>query len=152
MTVRLDQLPRDLSWLARRLHEVVDDIAQIRAHTPDTAAADALLAPADTDITRWPQTAGTTYTTISRCYNIAWKPRLRILVATTTSGGSTGTIRVSINGTPWATGNAGAALDTTAALPPTVAIGDQYQITVEAVRTSGAGSVYAQVQLIRAVD
>jgi hypothetical protein len=152
MTTRNNQLPKDASWLARKVLEVIDDITHLRAHTPDMAAADALLAPADTDITRWPQTTASVFTTVARCYNVAWKPRLRLLVATTTSGGSTGTVRVSINGTVWATGSAGAALDITAALPAGVSIGAQYQITVEAVRTSGAGSVYAQVQLIRATD
>lgn len=153
MTVRNDQLPNDPSWLARRLADLIDDIAQIRAHTPDMAAADALLAPAALDITQWPQTGSTFYTPIARSYNVAWKRKLQIVADTTTSGGSTGTVRVSINGTVWGSVvTAGTALDITAPLPAGIAIGDRYQITLEAVRTSGTGAVHAQVQLIRATD
>ncbi|MEU1421465.1 hypothetical protein [Kitasatospora sp. NPDC005751] len=153
MTIRTDQLPHDSSWMARAIAEIRDVIAQLRAHSPDMSAADALLAPAATDITQWPQTGSTSYAAISRSYNVAWKQRLRIVAATTTSGGSTGTVRVSINGSPWGTAvTAGTTLDITAALPAAIAIGDQYQIGIEAVRTSGTGAVHAQVQHIRAID
>ncbi|MGW2540735.1 hypothetical protein ACWC5I_07645 [Kitasatospora sp. NPDC001574] len=151
-SIRDQQLPREPSWLARRIEEVAAALDHLRARTPDSAAADALLPPLDSDLSRWPQTTSTTYTQISRASNIAWKRRLRLMVATTTSGGSTGTVRVLINGTLWATGTAGATLDTTAPLPTAVSIGDQYLIAIEAVRTSGTGAVHAQVQLIRATD
>ncbi|MFJ2863673.1 hypothetical protein [Kitasatospora sp. NPDC087314] len=153
MTVRLDQLPRDAASFARRLGELAAEIAQLRARQPDMSAADALLAPVDVDTSRWPQTTAATYTAIAASRNIAWKRKLRIAAATSVSVGTAGNVRISVNGTPLGTPvAAGLPLDVTVQLPATIRIGDEYRVAVEAQRTSGGGSVYAQVQLIRALD
>nr|BFD90721.1 hypothetical protein KitaXyl93_20810 [Kitasatospora sp. Xyl93] len=153
MSTRLDQLPHGHNWLATKVRELETTIAQLRAQQPDMAAADGLLAPQDVDSTRWPQTTSSAYATVARCYNVAWKPGIRVMVATTAGVGTTGNVRVLVNGTVLgAAVPAGRALDVTAALPPSAPIGSQYLLTVEAARTSGSGTVAAQVQLIRAVD
>lgn len=153
MSTRLDQLPHSPNWLAAAVHELQTALSQLRAQQPDMAAADGLLAPQDADSTRWPQTTSSAYATIARCYNVAWKARIRVMVATTATSGTTGNIRVLVNGVVLgAAVPAGTLLDVTAALPPTAPIGAQYLITIEASRTSGTGTVAAQVQLIRAVD
>ncbi|MFD0405028.1 hypothetical protein [Kitasatospora sp. NPDC127116] len=152
-STRLNQLPRDPTWITRRLAELESALAQLRAQQPDMSAAAALLAPQDVDSTKWPQTASTSYAAVARCYNIAWKRRVRVMVATTVTSGSTGNVRVTANGIQLGLPvPAGTALDVTAALPPSAPIGAQYLIAVEAVRTSGAGTVGAQVQLISAID
>ncbi|MFE6866002.1 hypothetical protein ACFVFS_05560 [Kitasatospora sp. NPDC057692] len=151
-SIRQQQLPREPSWLARRIEEVAAALDHLRARTPDSAAADALLPPLDSDLSRWPQTTSATYVQISRAANVAWKRRLRVALATATSGGSTGAVRVLINGTVWASGTAGPLLDVTLPLPASVPIGSQYLLEVQASRTSGTGAVHAQVQLIRALD
>jgi hypothetical protein len=151
-TIRQNQLPRDAASLGRRLAELEDAVAQLRAQTPDLAAADALLPPLATDTSQWPQTTSTTYATIATSYNVAWKRRLRIMLATAVTGGSTGTVRVMINGQLWGSIAAGTTLDQTAPLASGITIGAQYQITVQAIRATGTGSICAQVQLIRALD
>lgn len=151
-TIRQAQLPRDAAAMGRRLAELEDAVAQLRAQTPDMAAADALLPPLATDTTMWPQTTSTTYATIATSYNICWKRRLRLILATAVTSSSTGTVRVMLNGQLWASIDAGTTLDVTAALPTGITIGAQYQITVQAIRATGTGSICAQVQLIRALD
>ncbi|MFJ6616685.1 hypothetical protein ACIQOW_03750 [Kitasatospora sp. NPDC091335] len=153
MSIRLDQLPRGASWLAEQVADLKTALAQLRAQQPDMAAADGLLAPQDTDTTRWPQTSSTSYAPVARCYNVAWKRGVRVMAATTVASGTTGQVRVTVNGVQLgAAVPAGTLLDVTAPLPASAPIGTQYLIAIEAVRTSGAGSVGAQVQLIRATD
>jgi hypothetical protein len=152
VSTRLDQLPGGLNRLAETVAHILQQIAELRARRPDMSAADALLAPFDADPTRWPQTSLTSYTAISTSYNVAWHQQLHVRLTTTTSGGGVGNVRITINGTQWGpVVAAGAPFDYTDALPAGIAIGDEYQLTVEAQRTSGAGTVHAQTQLIRAL-
>ena len=152
MSVRLDQLPPEPSSLAATVAALRRELTELRAQRPDLSAADALLVPQDTDPTRWPQTTLATYTIISRSYNVRWNPTLRVLLATATSGGGAGNVRLMVEGVQWGpTVTAGSPLDYTAALPSTIAIGDQWQLSVEAQRTSGAGTVHAQIQLLRSI-
>ncbi|MFI2612043.1 hypothetical protein [Kitasatospora sp. NPDC018619] len=153
MSTRLDQLPHGSNWLAARVQSLESAIAQLRAQQPDMSAADGLLAPQDVDSTRWPQTTSSAYATIARCYNVAWKRQIRVMAATTVTSGTTGKVRALVNGVQLgAAVPAGTLLDVTAALPASAPIGAQYLLTIEASRTSGSGTVAAQVQLIRAVD
>lgn len=151
-TPRQAQLPRDATSMGRRLAELENALDRLRAQAPDLSAADALLPPLATDTTQWPQTTNTSYATIATSYNICWKRRLRLVLATAATSGSTGTVRVMINGQLWASTDAGTTLDTTAALPTGIAIGAQYQITIQAIRATGTGAICAQTQLIRALD
>lgn len=152
MTRRLDGLPRQPDDLGRRLARLEADVERLRAATPDLSAADAMLAPLDIDITRWPQTAAASWTPVARSSNIAHGTRMRIRVATAVSGGGAGTVRVTIQGVVWAAAvTAPDVLDVTAALPAGVSLGSEFVTQIEALRTSGAGLVHAQTQLIRSL-
>jgi hypothetical protein len=147
VTTRLDGLPREPGDLARRVAALEAALDRLRAATPDPG--DALIAPQDADTTRWPQTTAGLWTGISRCQTIARPRRLRMVVATAATGGGAGTVRVSIGSTVWSPAvNAPQILDYTAALPAATALGAPVTITIEALRTSGAGTVYAQTLLI----
>ncbi|GAA1164050.1 hypothetical protein F4556_002352 [Kitasatospora gansuensis] len=152
MTRRLDQLPREPADLARDLATLQRQVAELRAQRVDLSAADALLPPLDADPARWPQTTAAGYTAIATSSNVLWGTAVRLALTTTVSvGGTTGTVRVMVNGTQWGPAvAAGTTFDYTGPLPG-VAIGDQYQLSVEAQRTGGAGAVAAQTRLIRSI-
>ncbi|MFE2164898.1 hypothetical protein ACFXB3_07460 [Streptomyces sp. NPDC059447] len=150
MTVRLDQLPRDLSDFGRDIADLRRQVAELRAQRPDLSAADGLLPPLPADPTVWPQTTSAGYVTIASCSNVAWGSSLRLALTTTAGSGTTGNVRVLINGVQWGpTTAAGDPFDYTDVHG--VAAGAEYTITVEAQRTGGGNSVAAQVRLIRAV-
>ncbi|MFG3050314.1 hypothetical protein ACGFZP_05070 [Kitasatospora sp. NPDC048239] len=152
MTTRHDQLPGDPSSLARRVADLERRIAELRAQAVDLTAADALLPPLDADTTRWPQTTSGSYVTISRCYQLRWGSQLRLWLATAVGGGTTGAVRVFVDTTQFGpVVAAGQAFDYTGPLPSSIPIGGQYQISVQAIRSSGGGIVSAQAQLIRSI-
>jgi len=151
-TPRLDQLPAGPSRLAEKLARLERDFAEFRAQQLDLSAADAMLPPLDTDSTRWPQTTNAAFTSIARCAVIWHGTTLRLALVTTVTGGSTGNVRVTINGTQWGpTVAAGAAFDYTGAPPAGINLGDQIELNVEAQRLTGAGTVNAQTRLIRSI-
>ncbi|NUS16303.1 MAG: hypothetical protein HOY69_33720 [Streptomyces sp.] len=151
MTSSLDRLPREPGDLARRVAALEAALDRLRAAVPD--AGDGLIAPQDADTTRWPQTTSGLWTGISRCQTIARPRRLRMVVATAATGGGAGTVRVSIGSTVWSPViTVPQILDYTAALPAGTSLGIPVSITVEALRTSGAGTVYAQTLLIGWTD
>ncbi|MBY8878078.1 hypothetical protein [Actinacidiphila acidipaludis] len=109
----------------------------------------AMLAPQDTSHPHWPQTTATTWTTVARSQNPLWQPKMRLLIATATSTGATGQVRVLVNGTPWGDPvNAGANLDRTDFTVPaasfTTAFGTSFTVEIQAMLTSAAGTIYAQ--------
>jgi hypothetical protein len=147
VTTRLDGLPREPGDLARRVAALEAALERLRAATPDSG--DALIAPQDADTTRWPQTTSGLWAGVSSCQTIARPKRLRIVVATASTGGGAGTVRVSVNSTVWSpVVLTPQLLDYTAALPVGITSGQTIAVTVEALRTSGAGVVYAQTLLI----
>lgn len=150
MTRRLDQLPREPADFARDLAQLRREVAELRAQGLDLSAADAVLPPLDADPAKWPQTTSAGYTTIASCSNIAWGSQLRLALTTAVGSGTTGNIRVVINGVQWGpTTIGGDTFDYTG--PLGVTVGGQYQISVEAQRTGGANSVAAQTRLIRSI-
>jgi hypothetical protein len=150
MNRRLEQLPPDLSDFGRRLALLRRDLDELRAQQPDLSAADGLLPPLPADPAVWPQTTSATYVTIASCVNVAWGSSLRLALTTTAGSGTTGNVRVLINGVQWGpTTAAGDPFDFTDVHG--VAAGAEYTITVEAQRTGGGSIVAAQVRLIRAV-
>lgn len=150
-TTRLDQLPGQPSDLAAKVAALQRQIDELRARQADLSAADALLPPLDTDTSRWPQTTNGSYTAIARSVSIWHGTQLRLALVTSASGGSTGNVRVTINGTQWGTAvSAGSAFDNTATIPG-VNVGDQIEIVIEAQRLTGAGAISAQTRLIRSI-
>ncbi|MEV7358214.1 hypothetical protein [Kitasatospora sp. NPDC091276] len=150
MTTRQDQLPGGPGAFGARLADLERQLRELRAARPDMSAADALLPPLDADPTRWPQTTLTSWTALATSRNVRWATQIRLALTTATSGGGVGSIRVTVNGSQWGpVVAAGTPYDYTAALPANIAIGSLYRITVEGIRTSGSGTVYAQTQLIR---
>lgn len=61
----------------------------------------AMLPPQDSTYTRWPQTTSTSMTTIAMSYNVAWQPKLRLLMNTRVASGHTGSVQVLVNGAQW---------------------------------------------------
>lgn len=61
----------------------------------------AMLPPQDSTYTRWPQTTATTMTTVAMSYNVAWQPKMRLLMNTRVTSGYTGTVQVLVNGVQW---------------------------------------------------
>ncbi|PYC83461.1 hypothetical protein C7C46_09010 [Streptomyces tateyamensis] len=151
MTRRLDQLPATPADLAATVARLQRDIAELRARAPDLSAADALMPPLPTNTSAWPATSAAAWTTVASCSNLAWHPGLRLVLATIATGGAAGNVRVLIGGVQWGpTVAAGTTFDNTGLLPG-VALGAQYQLSVQAQLTSGSGSVAAQPQLIRSI-
>ncbi|MGW3321155.1 hypothetical protein [Streptomyces virginiae] len=150
MNRRLNQLPPDLSDFGRELQQLRRDLDELRAQQPDLSAADGMLPPLPADTSVWPQTTNAGYTSIAACSNIAWGSQLRLALTTAAGSGTTGNVRVMINGEQWGpTVAAGEPFDWTA--PHGIAPGDEYSISVEAQRTGGAASVGAQTRLISAL-
>ncbi|MER6078568.1 hypothetical protein ACFY6U_30665 [Streptomyces sp. NPDC013157] len=63
----------------------------------------AMLPPQDSDYTRWPRTTSTSMTTIATSYNVAWQPKMRLLMNTRVTSGYTGSVQVLVNGVQWGT-------------------------------------------------
>ena len=151
-TTRLDQLPAAPQDLARTVAELRRELDAMRAQRPDMSAADAMLPPLDIDPTRWPQTTSGTYTTIARCSAVCHGARLHLVLDTATSGTATGLVRALVAGIPWGTpATAGSQFEYAGPLPPGVTVGTRYDLTVEAQRTGGTGSILAQTRLIRSL-
>ncbi|MFD4912863.1 hypothetical protein ACFWNR_06525 [Streptomyces virginiae] len=150
MNTRLNQLPRDLSDFGRDIADLRRQIAELRAQQPDLSAADGMLPPLPSDPAVWPQTTSASYVTIASGTNVAWGDELRLALTTTAGSGTTGDIRVLINGVQWGpTVSAGIPFDYTG--PHGIAAGSEYTITVEARRTGGGNAVAFQTRLIRAI-
>lgn len=127
-------------------HEVIsDDIATGGLARPWLA----MLPPQDTAPARWPQTNATSWTTVARSQNPLWQPKMRLLIATTAASGVSGQVRVLVNGVQWGDAvNSGANLDRTDLTVPAEnfanAFGSPVTVEIQAMVTSGTGSVYAQ--------
>lgn len=108
-----------------------------------------MLPPQDTASARWPQTQAATFTTMAVSYNYRHQPKLRVFMPTLVDGGTAGQVRVLVGGVAWGpTVSAGATFDNTDFFPAGVAQDAQFDITVQGQRTSGTGSLYAQVQML----
>lgn len=150
MTRRLDQLPRDLSDFGRDLATLKRQLDELRAQQPDLTAADGMMPPLPADPATWPQATSAGYTTIATGSYVAHGSQLRLALTTAVGSGTTGNVRVMINGVQWGpTTAAGSPFDYTG--PHGIAPGAEYTITVEAQRTGGANAVAAQTRLIRAI-
>ncbi|MFB7498453.1 hypothetical protein ACFC09_27835 [Streptomyces sp. NPDC056161] len=110
-----------------------------------------MLPPQDATTSRWPQTKATSYTTVAMSYNIVWQPVMRLLMNTRADSGTTGSVRVQVNGSPWgSTVSAGSGFDFTGAIStnfPAV-YGTLLKVEIQALVSTGTGSVYAQPVLM----
>lgn len=105
-----------------------------------------MLPPQDTNTTRWPQTTSTSMTTIAMSYNIAWQPKMRLVMNTRASSGATGSVQVLVNGAQWgSTVSAGTDFIYEALISSDFGsvYGTQLKVEVQAQVTSTSGTVYA---------
>ncbi|WP_405991491.1 hypothetical protein [Streptomyces sp. NBC_00986] len=105
-----------------------------------------MLPPQDTSTTRWPQTTSTSMTTIAMSYNIAWQPKMRLVMNTRASSGATGSVQVLVNGAQWgSTVSAGTDFVYEALISSDFGsvYGTQLKVEVQAQVTSASGTVYA---------
>ncbi len=95
----------------------------------------------------WPKTDSAQFTRIANSFNSIWQPKIRLFMHTTADGGTSGEVRVLVNDRAW--GPAVRAGDTfdftglTGADPGAIV-----EISIEARRTSGTGSVYVQPKML----
>lgn len=97
--------------------------------------------PGEEDTTRWPKTNSGTWATIGRSRGITLSPRLRYHAAVTADGGSTGQIRLLVDGTVVATGASMTALIGTVALPG-YTVGAEVEFQLQAQTLTGGGYTY----------
>lgn len=108
-----------------------------------------MLPPQDAATANWPQTQAGSWTTMAVSYNVRCSPKMRIYMPTLVDGGTAGQVKVLIGGTQWGpTINAGDTFDNLDSFPDAIGPRDQFDITVQGQRTSGTGSLYAQVQML----
>lgn len=107
----------------------------------------ALMPPQPSDPSVWPKTNSTDFTRIAQSFNSIWQPKIRLYMHTAVDVGSNGEIRVLVNDKPWGPAIRGGQTfdhtDFTDADPGAIV-----EISVEARRTSGNGSVYAQPKML----
>ncbi|WKU45964.1 hypothetical protein Q3V23_18925 [Streptomyces sp. VNUA116] len=95
----------------------------------------------------WPRTEETSFTQIANSFNSIWQPKMRFYMHTAADSGTAGEVRVLVNDRPWGPAvRAGQPFDHTNFIG--AAPGSQVEIAVEARRTSGTGSVYAQPKML----
>ncbi|MGW8768229.1 hypothetical protein ACWGN5_37780 [Streptomyces sp. NPDC055815] len=108
-----------------------------------------LMPPLAADQTKWPSTTAAAFTTIARCSNPIWQPKMRLAVHTAASTGGAGQVRVLVDGVPFGpTVGAGLTYDHLGLLPGDMKtrFGQTMYIEIQAMAT--AGTVYAQPALI----
>jgi hypothetical protein len=110
-----------------------------------------MLPPQDSTATRWPQTTSTAMTTIAMSYNVAWQPKMRLLMNTRVSSGATGSVQVLVNGAQWgSTVSAGSDFDYSGLVSADFesVYGTLLKVEVQAMVTSASGTVYANPVLM----
>ncbi|WP_426365530.1 hypothetical protein [Streptomyces sp. E-08] len=108
-----------------------------------------LMPPLASDPARWPSTTAPAFTTIARCMNPVWQPKMRLSIGTAASSGGTGQVRVLVDGVPFGpTVTAGTTYDYLGLLPGDMKTRFGQTMTIEIQAMAGAGTVYAQPLLI----
>ncbi|MFB7454702.1 hypothetical protein [Streptomyces sp. NPDC056194] len=108
-----------------------------------------LMPPLATDVTKWPSTTAAAFTTVARCSNPVWQPKMRLAISTAASSGATGQVRVLVDNVPFGpTVTAGTTYDYIGLLPGDMKarFGQTMNIEIQALATGG--TVYAQPVLI----
>ncbi|MFD0370515.1 hypothetical protein [Streptomyces sp. NPDC059071] len=112
-----------------------------------------LMPPLPVDTAKWPSTTSTAFTTIAKCSNPVWQPKMRLAINTAVSTGGSGSVRVLVDGQPFGpTVAAGTTYNHTGLLPGDMKtlFGQTMSIEVQALAT--AGTVYAQPVLIHGMQ
>lgn len=107
--------------------------------------------PGEEDTTRWPKTNVAAWTTIGRSRGITFSPRLKYHATMTTDPGTTGQLRLLVDGTTVATGSVGSALIGTVALPA-FTYNAEVEFQLQAQTTSGAGYIYGITRYLYGVQ
>jgi hypothetical protein len=143
------QLSAAWSWLDKAGNTLVaeDTVAGAGLARPWVAYSP----PTDDNPANWPRTAATSWTTIARSRGITQHPKVKVRASMTTDSGTSGQVRLCVNGTPVATGAVGAELNTTAALPGFMHMAE-VEFTLQAQVTSGSGSVYGTTRYLYGVQ
>ncbi|MET9372968.1 hypothetical protein ACFYV5_17425 [Streptomyces sp. NPDC003035] len=108
-----------------------------------------LMPPLPSDVAKWPSTTSAAFTTIARCSNPIWQPKMRIVINTAASSNATGQVRVLVDGVQFGpTVTAGSTYEHLGLLPGDMKtrFGQTMNIEVQALATGG--TVYAQTVLI----
>ncbi|PSJ29833.1 hypothetical protein B7P34_04805 [Streptosporangium nondiastaticum] len=147
LTIRVgndDAIPQPLRlWDAKGTEIWADDVRTGGIAFPYLG----LLPPQASSPTLWPRTSNSDFSLIAQSFNSIWQPKIRLFMHTAADNGTSGEVRVLVGGKVWG---------------PTVKVGDVFdyvgftgadpgslvEITVEARRTSGTGSVYAQPKML----
>ncbi|MFF7977774.1 hypothetical protein ACFZDK_01395 [Streptomyces sp. NPDC007901] len=111
----------------------------------------AMLPPQDSTYTNWPHTSATSMTTIAMSYNIAWQPKMRLMMNTRVTSGYTGSVQVLVNGVQWgSTVDASVGFDYTDVIASDfdAIFGTRFKVEVQAAVSASGGTVYANPVLM----
>jgi len=108
-----------------------------------------LMPPLPTDVSKWPSTTSATFTTIARCSNPIWQPKMRLALHTAASTGATGQVRVLVDGVPFGSPvTAGSTFDHLGLIPGDMKTRFGQTMNIEIQAMASSGTVYAQTVLI----
>lgn len=108
-----------------------------------------LMPPLASDVAKWPSTTSATFTTIARCSNPIWQPKMRIAINTAASSGATGQVRVLVDNVQFGpTVTAGTTFDHLGLLPGDMKTRFGQTMSIEIQALASGGTVYAQTALI----
>ncbi|MET7759028.1 hypothetical protein ABZT27_30635 [Streptomyces sp. NPDC005389] len=108
-----------------------------------------LMPPLATDPAKWPSTTAAGFTTIARCSNPIWQPKLRLAISTAASSGATGQVRVLVDNVPFGPPvTAGTTYDYIGLLPGDMKTRFGQTMNIEIQAQATGGTVYAQPVLI----
>ncbi|WP_329281910.1 hypothetical protein [Streptomyces sp. NBC_00691] len=108
-----------------------------------------LMPPLASDPAKWPSTTAGAFTTIARCSNPIWQPKLRLAISTAASSGATGQVRVLVDSVPFGPPvTAGTTYDYIGLLPGDMKTRFGQTMNIEIQAQATGGTVYAQPVLI----
>ncbi|APE23331.1 MULTISPECIES: hypothetical protein [Streptomyces] len=108
-----------------------------------------LMPPLASDPAKWPSTTAAAFTTIARCSNPIWQPKLRLAISTAASSGATGKVRVLVDSVPFGPAvTAGTTYDYLGLLPGDMKTRFGQTMNIEIQAQATGGTVYAQPVLI----
>ncbi|MEU6881994.1 hypothetical protein [Streptomyces sp. NPDC046712] len=108
-----------------------------------------LMPPLPSEPAKWPSTTAAAFTTIARCSNPIWQPKMRLAINTAASTGATGQVRVLVDNVQFGpTVTAGTTYDHLGLLPGDMKTRFGQTMNIEIQAMASGGTVYAQPVLI----